>query len=160
MFQSNLLQGHQVLGQFTATFIHGSVGPLQRDRERVRQVRRTGGKRQVGRQVRDRPVGTTGETVWPAHTHTHTHTLRRLTSPSLSSLMYVSSFPKPISDWRQRDRWRVRHRDRKTRETGRGEAGRYQRHSTQPSADWLVEQSRTNQVKLLQITLRKTNVGR
>lgn len=43
MFQSNFLQSHKVISQFTATFIHCSIGPLQTDREtdrwRGRQVR-------------------------------------------------------------------------------------------------------------------------
>lgn len=50
MFQANFLQGHKVLSQFTATFIHCSIGPLQTDRyEWENEMRHTGvGQRETG----------------------------------------------------------------------------------------------------------------
>lgn len=45
MFKSNFLQSHQVLCQFTATFVHSSISALQTERAG------TGGQGQTGRPV-------------------------------------------------------------------------------------------------------------
>lgn len=77
MFQADLLQGNQVVGQLAATFVHRGVGPLQTDRWCSEDPDESVPK--------------------------HSDSVCELTSPSLSSLMYVSSFPNPISDCTQRE---------------------------------------------------------
>ncbi len=87
VLQSDLLQRHQVVRQLTAPFKYCGVGSLNATRN-ARSI------------------------LLNKHEyflHCQTQFQIFLTSPSLSSLMYVSNLPKPISDW-GKDKVRIKHR--------------------------------------------------
>lgn len=73
MLQPDLLQRHQVVCQFTASFKHCGVSSLK-------------------------ATHSINGNIAKLQCEVHVETWSFLTSPSLSSLMYVSNFPKPISD--------------------------------------------------------------
>lgn len=87
-----------------------------------------------------------------------------LTSPSLSSLMYVSSFPKPISDCGVKGQIEAGSREGPgKREVGRGEArpeagDAHQADAAEAAAEGLVEDGAV-EGQLLKVALRQPDVG-
>lgn len=82
MFQAYLFQSYQIVCQLASAFKHCSVGALHTWKAWVH--------------------------LWNLKSESWISTelifIIDLTSPSLSSLMYVSSFPKPISDYRRTEK--------------------------------------------------------
>lgn len=96
MFQTDLLQCHQVARQLAATLKYCSVGALKSSTGEKGQINKTGPGSYMTTVLDASPVLRLPRP--PVEWRLNFTACGYLTSPTLSSLVYVSSFPKPISD--------------------------------------------------------------